>query len=124
MAKSWNPSYLGSQVQNFIKWTITASSWTAAAGTINADCFIGSLSLSGNTLTAWAEMTITLTNNTIGVDSVPFVSVGWGTGGTVGMGWVTVTANQLVITITNLHASIALDGTVKVYVEVINPRGT
>ncbi len=122
MAKCGNPSVLWPNIMDFKKGIATTSSKTAAAGTLNADTFIMSIDCSSNTIDAGTEMTVTMTNKAITADTIPMVSVGWGTGGTVGMGWVTVTANQLVITITNLHASTALAGTVVIYGLMINPR--
>lgn len=76
MAKCGNPSILGANIMDFKKGTATPSSGTAAAGTLNADTFIMSVNLSGNTIAAAAEMTVTMTNKAITADTIPMVSVG------------------------------------------------
>lgn len=112
-----NPAYLWSIGVNAIKGTASSG-----AATVNAEAFI--VTTESITTAAGAEYTLTLTNSSIVADSLPMVSVGYGSSsaGTPWIWGVTVTAGQLVITVTNLHASAAFNGTLKIYGLVLNAK--
>lgn len=98
--------------------TATASSWAA---TCHADVFkITSESL---TTAAAAEYTLTLTNRLVTTNSLVLVSVAkWtSTQWTLATWEAKVSAWSVVITVTNTHASEALNGTIVISWVVVNP---
>ena len=110
-----SPIYTGLQMA---KGTATA---TSGAATCNAYlCRITSESL---TTAAAAEYTLTLTNANITANSVLFVSahLGTSTQGTLATGEAKPAAGSATITVTNTHASSALNGTIVIDVLVIQP---
>lgn len=100
--------------------TGTATS-TAAAATINADS--GIVTTEALTTAAAAVYTFTLTNSQITTASKCDVTVGLGTSsaGLPVLSTVTPASGSAVIKIANLHASAALNGTLKIFFKVRNP---
>jgi hypothetical protein len=92
--------------------TGTATS-TAAAATLNTDT--GKITTEALTTAGLASYTFTLTNSLIAATSKIFVSVenGTNTQGTLGVGTIAPGAGSAVILIRNLHATQALNGTIK-----------
>lgn len=91
----------------------TATS-TAAAATINHSG--GTITTEALTTAAGATYTMTLTNSVIAADSVVMASVALGTA-TTGVPVVTTVkpaAGSVVIILQNIHASAALNGTIKI----------
>ncbi|UOF78686.1 hypothetical protein [Caudoviricetes sp.] len=96
---------------------------TATGASLAATCngFAGSVTTESLTTAAGAEATYTITNNKVKADSVVLVSIGNGTNTTLGAAVVSVTpaAGSFVVTITNVHAVSALDGTLEINFLVI-----
>jgi hypothetical protein len=94
---------------------------TSAAGAITMPSLSGQVTTEALTTAAAGEYTLTITNSLITANSVVIASVGRGTStnGTPGLGGVTPAAGSVVITVTNLHASQALNGTLKINFAVI-----
>lgn len=93
--------------------TKTATATTGAA-TLNKDS--GKITTESLSTAAGATYTLTLTNSSIAAADMVFASVGFGTA-TAGMPVVTrvsPAAGSVVIMIQNIHASAALDGTLKI----------
>lgn len=93
--------------------TKTASA-TAGAATLNKNA--GVITSEALTTAAGATYTLTLTNSTIAAADQVFASVAYGTA-TAGMPCitrVTPAAGSVVIIVQNIHASAALDGTIKI----------
>lgn len=79
---------------------------TAVAGAATVNSYIGKVTSESLTTAAGAEYTLTLTNNKIAAGDIVFVSVDKLTSaGVPGVGSSTVTAGQVVITVTNLDAA-------------------
>jgi len=99
--------------------TATASSWTATGTGVLVQVTSESLT----TAAAW-EYTLTLTNKNVKATSIIFASawLGSSTQWTPWIGWVTVSDNTAVVTVTNLHASQAFNWTILVNVLVVNPK--
>ena len=100
-------------------------SGTAASNavTLNGEAFkITSESL---TTAAGAEYACTMTNNKVAAGSVVLYSCGNGTNtqGTVTCGQARVTAGSCVFSISNTHASEALNGTITISGIILNPKG-
>lgn len=100
-----------SENERFIYSTATAS---AGAATLSANC--GTITSEALTTAAAAAYTLTLTNTVVLANSVVTVSVdnGTNTQGIPSLSTVTPTAGQVVIKIYNVHASQALNGTLKI----------
>ena len=98
--------------------------WTAASNavTVNGDALV----ITSETLTtaAGAESALTMTNNRVAADSIVLYSCGNGTNtqGTVACGQARVTSGSCVMSITNTHASEALNGTITISGIIINPK--
>ena len=97
----------------------TATS-TAGAATINAQT--GLITTEALTTAAGATYTMTLTNNRINASSLVDVMIGKGTAttGIPTVTWVTAAAGSVVIILQNIHASAALNGTIKIGFSVDN----
>lgn len=97
-----------------------AATSTAAAATINTQT--GVITTEALTTAAGATYTMTLTNSIVQPNSIVNVSVGKGTAttGTPVIAWVTPAAGSVVIILQNIHASAALNGTVKLAFSVFN----
>ena len=89
---------------------------TAASGAATLNYPSGVVTSESLTTAAAAEYTLTLTNSLITADSIIVASAGLGssTDGTPGIGGVTPAVGSVVITVTNLHAADAFNGTIKI----------
>lgn len=112
-----NPAIVGSIIPREI---VTG---TAASGAVTAQGLWLDITTESLTTAAAAEYTLTLTDARITANSFVWASVGLGssTAGTPGIGGITPAAGSCVITVTNLHASNAFNGTLKIKVWVTNP---
>lgn len=113
-----NPAYLWAIAVDVRKATAASN-----AVTVNAEAFkVTSESL---TTAAAAEYALTMTNNKITADSIVLYSVGNGTNtqGTVTAGQARVSAGSCVFSVSNTHASEALNWTITLSGIVINPKG-
>lgn len=116
------PTYLNALALNVVKWTSTWAGTTWAI-TINAEAFaITTDSLTGAVTTLH---TLTITNNTVTADSIPyFVIQKWTlTTGVPAITSATVSAGQIVLVIQNIAASWSFNGTLKINWFIINPKG-
>lgn len=95
-------------------WLTGTASATAGAATLNSPT--GIITSESLTTAGLAAYTLTLTNSYIGAASNVMVTVfnGSNTQGTIVVGKVTPAAGSVVILIQNVHASQALNGTIKV----------
>jgi hypothetical protein len=100
----------------------TATS-TAAAATINQGS--GLITTEALTTAGLAAYTMTLTDNQITATSIVLATVANGTNsqGTVGVGLITPGAGSATIIVNNLHATQALNGTLKIRFIVSNGPG-
>lgn len=97
------------------QYTATASS---GAATLNA--YAGKITTEALTTAAAGEYTLTLTNSKIEAADLVFASVDAnGSAGTPGIGGVTVSAGQVIITVTNLHVSAAFNAALKISFQVV-----
>ena len=90
---------------------------TASSGAATLHANSGVITTEALTTAAAGEYTLTLTNAKARTTDFFLVSVGYGsaTAGTPGIGGATCTTNGTVtITVTNLHASAAFDGTLRI----------
>jgi hypothetical protein len=93
---------------------------TAAAGAATLSALRGKVTTESLTTAAGAEYTLTLTNSQIAAGDLVFVTTDALTSaGTPGVGGATVTAGQVVITITNLHASAAFNAAILIGFHVV-----
>jgi len=93
---------------------------TAAAGAATLADLVGQVTTAALTTAAAAEYTLTLTNSKIAAGDIVFASVDPnGSAGTPGIGGCEVSAGQVIITVTNLHAANALDGAIKINYMVV-----
>lgn len=93
---------------------------TATAGAATLNGYVGTITSEALTTAAAAEYTLTLSNSVLAVGDIVLPSVDAnGSAGTPGIGGCTVTAGQVVITVTNLHASAAFDGAIKINFVVV-----
>lgn len=94
---------------------------TAAAGAVTMASLAGQITTESLTTAAAAEYTLTITNSLITANSVVIASAGLGTSteGTPIAGGVTPAAGSCVIVITNVHATQAFNGTLKINFAVI-----
>ena len=99
--------------------TGTAASW---AITLNDKSFV--VTTAALTTAAAAEYTLTMTNNEVVAGSIVLWSVGKGTSteGWPTSAWATVTAGQVIFTVSNTHASQALNGTIKISGVILNTK--
>ena len=108
---------------NGLRWTVASATAVSTAVTCNADVFrITSESL---TTAAAAEYTLTMTNKLINANSIVLLSVAKGTStqGTLACWEVKPWAWSCVLTVTNTHATEALNGTIVIRWLVINATG-
>lgn len=93
---------------------------TAGAATVNAQT--GLVTTEALTTAAGATYTFTLTNNRINANSLVDVMIAKGTAttGTPTLTWCTPAAGSAVIIIQNVHASAALNGTIKIGFSIDN----
>lgn len=97
---------------------------TASSGAVTINGVLVKATSEALTTAAGAEYTLTLTNSSIGTGSIVFASAGLGTA-TTGTPWiwgVTVANGSATITVTNLHASAAFNGTITISAIVYNPK--
>lgn len=94
---------------------------SATAGAATLAALAGVVTSEALTTAAAAEYTLTLTDSLIAAADVVLASAGLGTStqGTPAIGGVTVSAGVAVITVTNVHASEAFNGTIKIAFAVI-----
>ncbi len=93
---------------------------SATAGAATCDDLVCQITTESLSTAAGAEYTLTLTNNKIAAGDLVFASVDAGSStGTPGIGGCTVTAGQVIITVTNLNAATAFNNTLKVNVLVV-----
>lgn len=114
-----NPAYLGA-----INVDVRTGTAASNAVTLNWEAFkITSESL---TTAAGAEYACTMTNNKVAADSIVLYSCGNGTNTqwTVACGQARVSNGSCVLSITNTHASEALNGTITISGIIINPKWT
>lgn len=102
--------------------TATGNGTTAGAATLNA--MVGQVTSEALTTAAAAEYSLTLTNNKIAAGDLVFASVD-GNGGTnsPGLGQCKVTANTVVISVSNLGAG-AFDAAIKINFLVVKKLTT
>lgn len=93
---------------------------TASSGTATANGTVGQITTEALSTAAAGEYTLTLTNSSIEAGDMVLASADAnGSAGTPGIGGCTVTAGQVVITVTNLHASAAFNAAIKINFVVI-----
>jgi hypothetical protein len=93
---------------------------TASSGAATCNDLIGKITTESLSTAAGGEYTLTLTNNKIAAGDIVLASVdALSSAGTPGIGGCNVSAGQVVITITNLHASAAFNGPVQINFMVI-----
>ena len=93
---------------------------TASSGAATCNARIGKITTESLTTAAAAEYTLTLTNSKIAAGDFVLASVDKkSSAGTPGIGGCTVTAGQVIITVTNLHASAAFDGAIQINFMVV-----
>lgn len=109
-------------LKSFIFGNAAAANATATTGAATADGGRGIITSEALTTAAGAVYTLTLTNSSIAATSLVFVSVGNGTNsaGSPALTTVVPAAGSAVIKIQNIHASNALNGTLKVSYFVVN----
>ena len=96
-----------------------AATATAVSGAATLSALVGTITTESLTTAAAAEYTLTLTNAQISAGDAVYATVDAGSSaGTPGIGGCTVTAGQVVITVTNLHASNAFNNTLKIHFRV------
>ena len=102
---------------------IGLSTGTATSGAATVNGVLCRVTSEALTTAAGAEYTLTLTNNKIDANSIVFVSThnGTSTQGTLATGEAKPASGSVVITVTNTHASEALNGTIVIDVLVVNP---
>lgn len=125
MAKSWNPSYLGAIAVDAKSFTATVASSTASTAATNTLAFQLVLDLNGaNALGVAGEHSCTVSNINIGANTAVLFSVGLGTNTRIiWPACATVSAWQVILSLTNLDAANATNGTVTISVLLINPKG-
>lgn len=93
---------------------------TASAGAATCNARMGKITSESLTTAAAAEYTLTLTNSEIVAGDFVLASVdALSSAGTPAIGGCTVTAGQVVITVSNVHASAAFDGPIQVNFMVV-----
>jgi len=93
---------------------------TATTGAATLNAMIGQVTSEALTTGAAAEYTLTVTNDKIAAGDIVLASVDAnGSAGSPNIGECTVTAGQVVITVSNTHASAAFDGAIKINFVVI-----
>lgn len=93
---------------------------TASSGAATLNAYIGKITTEALSTAAAAEYTLTLTNNKIGANDFVLVSVDKkSSAGSPALGECTVTAGQVIITISNVHASAAFNAAIQINFMVI-----
>lgn len=94
----------------------TAKAGTASSGAVTLNKTMGVVTSESLTTAAAAEYTLTITNNQVVAGDVAFASVSNGTNsaGAPDVRSVACSAGQIVIIVRNVHASAALNGTLKI----------
>lgn len=93
---------------------------TASAGAATLNDYVGKVTTEALTTAAAAEYTLTLTNSTIAAGDIVFASVdALASTGTPAIGGCTVTAGQVIITVSNVHASAAFDDPIQINFMVV-----
>ena len=88
---------------------------TASSGAATCNDLVFQITSEALLTAAAAEYTLTLTNSKIAAGDIVLASVDAnGSAGTPGIGGCTVSDGQVIITVTNLHASAAFDGAIKI----------
>lgn len=89
---------------------------TAAAGAVTQNSLSGKITTEALTTAGLAAYTLTLTNNMIAAGDIIFVKIAQGTSttGTPMLGRAVEAAGSAVIVINNVHATVALNGTLVV----------
>lgn len=89
---------------------------TASSGAATLNDLAGLVTSEALSTAAAGEYTLTLTNSKIAAGDLVFATAGLGTAttGTPGIGGCTPGAGTCAITVTNLHASAAFNGTIKI----------
>lgn len=110
---------VGGNYANPATAALRAAAATAGAATLNSG--YGVITSESLTTAAGATYTLTLTNAAIAAADIVLVSVGKGTStaGTATVSWVTPAAGSVVIIVQNIHASNALNGTIKLAFSVV-----
>lgn len=96
---------------------------TAASGAATLNKRSGTITSEALTTAAGATYTLTLTNLTVSASSVVLASVAYGsaTAGSPVVTRVQPSAGSLVVVVQNVHASAAVNGTLKVNFVVLDP---
>ena len=95
---------------------------TAVAGAATLNAMQGIITTEALSTAAAGEYTLTLTNSYVAVgDFVLATADAASSAGTPGIGGCTVTAGQVVITVTNLHAATAFNAAIKIGFRVMKP---
>lgn len=105
--------------RGFLRMPIATSSGTGTTPTINSAA--GAYTKSSSNIAAGDEEAITITNNKIKAGAIVLAMVIGATGGTPGIVSAVVSAGQVIITVTNTHASVATTGYVIGFL-AINPE--
>ena len=93
---------------------------TASAGAATCNYLAGTITTEALTTAAAAEYTLTLTNSKIAAGDMVFASAdAASSAGTPAIGGCTVTAGQVVITVSNVHASDAFNAAIKIHFFVV-----
>src|ERR1043165_7106901 len=94
---------------------------TSAAGAVTNNHTGSVITTEALTTAAGGDYTFTLTNANVYPDSVPQITVGNGTNTTVPtiVHSVAVSAGSLTFKVRNAHASVALNGTLKLFVSLL-----
>lgn len=97
---------------------------TASAGAATLDKPAGKITSESITTAAAGVYTLTLANNTLDATDLVFASVqlGSSTQGTPQIQNITVTDNQVVITVKNIHATLAFNGTIVISFFAVQQR--
>lgn len=113
-------SYVFGNVGDTAKGTATATGTTTATATLNAGR--GTVTSASLTTAAAGTYVLTLTNSSIAATSIVLASVGNGTAttGIANVATVTPGAGSVVITIQNIAAAAALNGTIAISYVVVN----
>lgn len=109
-------------MKNYVFGNTAAGTATASSGAATMNAGRGIVTSEALTTAAGATYTLTLTDSAIAATSVIHANVGYGTS-TTGMPTVAnvvPAAGSATIVVQNIHASAALNGTIKIYVSVVN----
>lgn len=115
----YGPEVLDQKDRNFVKAVAGLASEmqtaVASSGAATLHEMIGKVTTEALTTAAAAEYTLTLTNNKIAAGDLVFATVdALLSAGTPAIGGCTVTAGQVIITVSNVHASAAFDDPIQI----------